>query len=215
MVLYQGTAFDLTLSISMTLFLCAGRATRAGCHSRMRRRPFYAMHLRRLAGHHRRDGVLEDELLLIVVGVEHHRILVERPDAPGQLHPAQQINSDCRFVAAGIVEERILNVLRRLIVHRRSPYGGSSASTANFTLGRKERFLIAGVGPPRSLTQRAANKKGAENPAPSDTAVKVHQLKAIPRRMPRGLCQRLGKPYSEFRTILRLGVPALAVACRP
>ena len=40
--------------------------------------------------------MLEDQLFL-VVGLEHHGILVERPDAAGQLDAAEQVNGDVGF----------------------------------------------------------------------------------------------------------------------
>ncbi len=71
--------------------------------------------------HDGRDGVLEDELLLSV-GLKHHGILVEGPNAPGQLHPTQQVNRDAQSLFAGGVQEGILDILRRLAVfHSRSP----------------------------------------------------------------------------------------------
>src|SRR5215470_11638145 len=60
--------------------------------------------------------MLEDQLLLIV-GLQHHRILVERPDPARQLHPTQQIDRDVALFFAGRVEEGILDVLRRLVLH--------------------------------------------------------------------------------------------------
>ena len=67
--------------------------------------------------------MLEDELLLVVVGLQHHRILVERTYPPGELHPAEQINRNRRFVPARIVQERILDVLCRLGFHSFVQYG--------------------------------------------------------------------------------------------
>src|SRR5215468_6231108 len=60
--------------------------------------------------------MLEDQLLLIV-GLQHHRILVERPDPARQLHPTQQIDRDVELFFAGRVEEGILDILRRLVFH--------------------------------------------------------------------------------------------------
>src|SRR5579864_8055218 len=73
-----------------------------------------------LAHHHGGNGVFKDQLLLVVC-LEHDRILVEGPNTARQLHSAQQINSNERFVFTSGVQKRILNVLRRLVVHRRSP----------------------------------------------------------------------------------------------
>src|SRR5208282_2721559 len=59
---------------------------------------------------HRRNRMLEDELLL-VAGLEHHRVLVERSDAACQLHPTNQIDRDVVPFLSCRVEEGILNVL--------------------------------------------------------------------------------------------------------
>jgi hypothetical protein len=64
--------------------------------------------------------MLEDQLLLIV-GLQHDGILVEGANAPAQLDTAQQIYGDIQPLLAGSVEEGILDVLRRLTFHRRSP----------------------------------------------------------------------------------------------
>src|SRR5512141_3403210 len=74
--------------------------------------PFADVHT--FGHHHRRDGVLEDELLL-VIGLQHDGVFVERSDAACQLYPTEQVNRDRRFVLACCVEEGILDVLRRLI----------------------------------------------------------------------------------------------------
>jgi hypothetical protein len=66
--------------------------------------------------HHGRNGVLEDQLLLVVV-FQQHRILVERADLPGQLDAADQINRDGGLVLADRVQECVLNVLCRLGLH--------------------------------------------------------------------------------------------------
>jgi hypothetical protein len=68
----------------------------------------------------RGDGVFEDQLLL-VVGVEHDGILVEGADAARELDSAQQVNGDVGSLLACRIEEGVLDVLRRLIFHRRSP----------------------------------------------------------------------------------------------
>ena len=60
--------------------------------------------------------MLKDELFL-VVGLQHHRILVERPNPARQLDPADQVNGDGGFLFAGGVQKRILDVLRRLVIH--------------------------------------------------------------------------------------------------
>jgi hypothetical protein len=56
--------------------------------------------------------MLEDQLIL-VVGFENHRVLVEALDATGQFHSTHQINRGHRFVPAGVVEKNILNILHR------------------------------------------------------------------------------------------------------
>src|SRR5437879_13121138 len=82
------------------------------------------MAMRRPAHGHRGDGVLEDQLLL-VVGLEHDRIFVERANTARQLHAAEQINGDARPLLASRIEEEIANIVRRLILHGRSPYRSS------------------------------------------------------------------------------------------
>src|SRR3954469_5530404 len=73
--------------------------------------------VRAFVQYHCADGVLEDELLLII-GVEHHGVLVERANPPGQLHTTEQINGDRSFFFACCVQEGVLYVLLcRLRVH--------------------------------------------------------------------------------------------------
>src|SRR5882672_3340496 len=58
------------------------------------------------------------EELFLVTGFQNDGILVERPDAPGQLHAADQINGYVMPLLAGGIEEGILNILlRRLGFH--------------------------------------------------------------------------------------------------
>ena len=75
-----------------------------------------ARQVRSARDHHRRDGVFENQLLLIV-GFQHDRILIERPDPPRELHSAEQIDRDNGFVFARSVEKRILNILCRFVIH--------------------------------------------------------------------------------------------------
>src|SRR5579884_877656 len=79
-----------------------------------------ALRMHYLAHHHGRNRVFEDQLLL-VIRLEDDGILIERSNAARQLYPAQQINGNERLVFTSGVQKRILDVLRRLIVHRRSP----------------------------------------------------------------------------------------------
>jgi hypothetical protein len=64
--------------------------------------------------------VLENQLFLIV-GFQHHGVLIERADTACQLDSAQQVDGDVSPLFAGGVEEGILDVLRLLIFNRRSP----------------------------------------------------------------------------------------------
>ena len=48
--------------------------------------------------------MLEDQLLLII-GLQNHRIFVERANTSSQLDAAQQINGDVDLLFAGRVEE--------------------------------------------------------------------------------------------------------------
>src|SRR3954471_17894558 len=65
---------------------------------------------------HRGNSVLEDQLFLIV-GLEHDRIFIERPDAARQLPSAHQVNRDDGFFFACRIEKRVLDVLCRLVFH--------------------------------------------------------------------------------------------------
>src|SRR5947207_6998358 len=106
------------------------------------------MAMRRPAHGHRGDGVLEDQLLL-VVGLEHDRIFVERANTARQLHAAEQINGDARPLLASRIEEGILNILRRLIFQSRSPLlscaicslGGLQTAWSSTSLALRERPL--------------------------------------------------------------------------
>ena len=66
--------------------------------------------------YHSRDGVFEDELLLAVV-FEQNGVLVERPYLPCQLDSAHEVDRNRRFILADRIEERVLNVLCRLVIH--------------------------------------------------------------------------------------------------
>jgi hypothetical protein len=72
--------------------------------------------------------MLENELFLIVA-FEHDGIFVERPDLAGEFHSAKEVNRDGRLILARRIQERILDVLRRLCVHFcRSPYSSLAAT---------------------------------------------------------------------------------------
>jgi hypothetical protein len=76
---------------------------------------------------HRRDGVLEDQLLLIV-GFEHQGIFVKTFDSSGQLDAAHQVNGQDDFILASVVQKAVLDILRRLGLHdsprkKPTPYG--------------------------------------------------------------------------------------------
>src|SRR5207302_217834 len=64
------------------------RRGRSGCWF-----PLVRKRVRRPAHHHSRDGMLEDQLLL-VVGVQNDRVFVEGADPARQLYPAEQVNGD-------------------------------------------------------------------------------------------------------------------------
>jgi hypothetical protein len=67
--------------------------------------------------HHRRYGVLENQLLLIA-RFEHHRVLIEGTNPSRQLDPADQVDCDILPLFAGGVEKGILDILlRRLRFH--------------------------------------------------------------------------------------------------
>jgi hypothetical protein len=62
-------------------------------------------------GYDRGNSVLENQLLLIV-GFEHERILIETLDAAGEFHAAQEINSNHSLFFTRIIEKTVLYVLR-------------------------------------------------------------------------------------------------------
>src|SRR5579863_953736 len=65
---------------------------------------------------HGGNGVLEDQLLLAVV-FKKHGILVEGPNFSGELDAADQVNGDGGLVLANRIQEGVLNILCRLILH--------------------------------------------------------------------------------------------------
>src|ERR1035438_3368416 len=65
-------------------------------------------------GDHRRNGMLENQLLL-VAGFKHKRILVEALDPAGKFDTAQEVDSDQPLFLARIIEKTVLDVLRWLI----------------------------------------------------------------------------------------------------
>jgi len=76
-----------------------------GCRRMVSRRPHR---------YHGRNGMLENQLFLIV-GFEHERILIEALDAAGEFHAAQKVDSNHTFFFARIVQKTILYVLRWFI----------------------------------------------------------------------------------------------------
>src|ERR1700733_7722314 len=66
--------------------------------------------------YHRRDGMLEDQLLLAIV-FKQHGVLVERAYFACEFDPADQVYRDRGLVFADRIKKRVLNVLCRLIVH--------------------------------------------------------------------------------------------------
>src|SRR5208282_1553612 len=79
------------------------------------------------AGHHHGGyGVLEDQLLLVVV-FQDYRVLVEGANPSGQFHAAEQVKRDGNLVLTSSIQKRILNVLSCLEFH------GSSAARAQET----------------------------------------------------------------------------------
>src|SRR5262249_32603115 len=65
------------------------------------------------------NSVLKDELLLII-RLQNYGVLVERPNPARKLYTTQQVDCDLRLVLARGIEERVLNILRRLRFHCRS-----------------------------------------------------------------------------------------------
>src|ERR1700722_5508911 len=106
------------------------------------------MHMRTSSHGYRGNGVLEDQLLLII-GLEHHRVFVKRTNTARQLYTTQQVNRDTGSFFPGGIQERVLNVLCRLIVHRRSPsflaskaflYCGSSSVLTGYRMPRGKQW---------------------------------------------------------------------------
>src|ERR1700691_5511854 len=60
--------------------------------------------------------MFEDQLLLAVI-LQQHRILIKRPDLSSQLNSADQVNRDGSFVLPDGVQECVLNILCRLVIH--------------------------------------------------------------------------------------------------
>jgi hypothetical protein len=65
---------------------------------------------------YRRYRVFEDQLLLAVVFQE-DRVLIEGPNLPRELDPADKVNGDWGFVLPYRIQESILNILCRLVFH--------------------------------------------------------------------------------------------------
>src|SRR5712691_5508063 len=86
--------------------------------------------MRRLLGDHRRDGVFEDQLFL-VVGFQNQRVFVETLDSARELHAAHQVNGENYFVLAGVVQEAILNILSRFIHAIPQPFRESKTGVTN------------------------------------------------------------------------------------
>src|SRR5665213_1075261 len=68
------------------------------------------------------NGVLEDELLLIIV-FQQNGILIKRPYASRQFHAAYQVNGDLGFVFTNGIQKSVLNILCCLAFHFSSPCG--------------------------------------------------------------------------------------------
>jgi hypothetical protein len=78
------------------------------------------MSVRALGGDDRRNGVLEDQLLLVIC-FEHEGVLVKALDPARELDSAQQIDRDDPLFLARVVQKPILYVLRRLIHKNLAP----------------------------------------------------------------------------------------------
>jgi hypothetical protein len=66
--------------------------------------------------HHRRNRVLEDQLLLAIV-LKQDRVLVKRAYFACEFNSADQVYRDRSLIFTDRVEKRVLDVLCRLIVH--------------------------------------------------------------------------------------------------
>ena len=61
-----------------------------------------------------RNGVLEDELFLII-GLEYKRVFIEALDSPRKFHAAEEIDGDQPLFLARIIQKAVLYVLRRFV----------------------------------------------------------------------------------------------------
>jgi hypothetical protein len=107
----------------------------------MRARPGGAMLAveHRTTTHNRGDCVFEDQLFLAVVFQE-HGILIERTNFPGELNSTHEINCDGCFVFTNCIQESVLNILRRLVVH--VPISFSDESPGFFNCRMKREFSV-------------------------------------------------------------------------
>ena len=67
-----------------------------------------------LDDHYRRDRMLENQLLL-VIGFQNERILIETLNTAREFHSAQKVNGYDALFFARIVQKAILYILRRFI----------------------------------------------------------------------------------------------------
>lgn len=68
------------------------------------------MKRRRPVDDHRRNGVLEDQLFLMIV-LQDQRKLVKTANPAGQLDAAQQVQRDGNFIPARVIQESFLDIL--------------------------------------------------------------------------------------------------------
>lgn len=58
-------------------------------------------------GHHGRDRMLEDQLLLMV-RLKHHAVFIKAFHSPGKFHTAREVDRDRSSFFAGVIEKAVL-----------------------------------------------------------------------------------------------------------
>src|SRR5690348_17156530 len=91
--------------------VCRLGGLRCGCRRAVCRLARARIRVTRLHDHNRGNGMLENQLLL-VIGLENQRVLVEALDAARKLHATEQVQRNGSFILARVVEKAVLDVLR-------------------------------------------------------------------------------------------------------
>jgi hypothetical protein len=114
-LLSQDVVRERSWALTLDMLPCRyGRLRRAGLRALMSCNVHRRMLLNRPSGYYRRNGMLENQLFLIIC-FKHKRILVKALDPSGELDATQQVDRDHSFFFARIIEEAVLYVLRWFI----------------------------------------------------------------------------------------------------